>query len=781
MLSLFDSFVVPGVEYVTMYKDDQDPNLYYMLPEYPRMTLAGDGGPQFNLVIFARDFRLFKDAAADLSRTETEGGLITMTTELSVSEEDQAKIRDYIAGGGGPLGIRSLFFGPSVFRYEMLVRPLSNAIRLAYPVWVDGKVQFTLIPAAGDTFVKATAGSDKPSLMGSNLANYQALLGQEGVGLFNAMVGKGWTPGMVSYSVTFLARIPSLTVSVTGSMTDTFQNIRDNFCTPYNYYGRLYYRLILPFNDLQQIRNKVASLTIDVSGTDFPSDNPDKSIASDVEQKLTDLAMDVIKNFLTNQFFTTFNQLGAQGSSGSSDSSDSSGGPPPTDGLFLQNFSQTQTNTIDFHINYNENVPVTKNPSRALLDIIPADQVTKRIIQADLSHPYFQILDVTVRVTADFETDPIAAIKVHIEYNQTDETGGGQKAQTQEFGFLTGQEVFRFQQVMAKAADGTPKDTYTYWSEIQYKASEKDDKTTPQTVNDRILVIGYNQLNCIRVQASWGAIPADTISRVSVHFNYPDPTLNLATQQKDVSLTPTNVTDSWFTYTGGNPSIEYEYQVSYFLTAGQRMDMPVQKSKSSTLIVDSPFEDMLTVTFVPQGQFPPINTVMVSARYTDPGDGYTESAVHQFTALTDTWTWTVRLHDKTKRAFQYKTDITYVDGSSDAGTWLDGAEGTILVGAMGGRKIMEVDVIPAMLDLQKQWKLVIVKLKYEDPANNVSVDKVFQISAANAGDQFAWKFPIMDPKQQKYSYEVDAYGFDGVANKVVGPLQTDNQALVLQL
>lgn len=777
MLSLFDSFVVPGVEYVTIYKDDQDANLYYMLPEYPRMSLAGDGGPQFNLVIFARDFHLFKDAAADLASTETEGGLITMTTELSVTEDDQTKIRNYIAGGGYR-SFRSIFVSPEIFHFE-LVQPQADAIRLSYPVWVDGKVQFTLIPAGGDTFVKATAGSDKPSLMGSNLANYQALLGQEGVGLFNDMVGKGWTPGMVSYGVTFLARIPSLTVDVTGSMQDTFQNIRDNFCSPYWWYGRLYYRWVVPFNDLQQIRNKIASLTINVNATNFPSDNPDKSIASDVEQKLTDLAMDVIKDFLTNQFFTTFNQLGAQDSSSSSNGSSSSDGSPPTENLILKNFEQQQTNQIDFHIKYNENVPVTKNPSRALLDIIPADQVSKRIIQADLSQPYFQILDITVRVTADYQTDPIAAIKVHVEYDQTDETGGGRKTQNQEFGFLTGQEVFRFQQVMAKAADGSPKDTYTYWSEIQYKASEQTDKTTPQTVNDRILIIGYNQLNCIRVQASWGAIPADTIDRVAVHFNYPDPKLNLATAQKDVSLTPSAPVDTWFTYTGGNPSIEYEYQVSYFMASGQRIDVPAQKGTSSTLVVNSPFEDTLSVTFVPQGEFPPTNTVMVSTRYAD-SSGYTQTAVHQFTSLSDTWTWVVRLHDKAQRAFQYKTDVTYTDGSSDQGEWVAGTEGTILVGAPGGRKIMEVDVIPAMLDLQKQWKLVIVKLKYEDSANNVSQDKVFEITAANAGDQLAWKFPIMDPKQQKYSYEVDAYGYDG-ASKTVGPLQTDSQALVLQI
>jgi hypothetical protein len=775
MLTLFDSFVVPGVDYVTVYKDDQDPNQYYMLPEYPRMTQAADGGPQFTLIIFARDFHLFKDAAADLASTETEGGLISMTTELSVSDEDQAKIRDYIANGSG--GYMPFFMGPGLWRFAMWMRPQNNAVKLSYPIWVDGKVAFSLIPAAGDTFVKAQAGSDKPSLVATNVANYSAVLGQEGVGLFNDMVQKGWTPGTVSYTTTFMARVPNLHIDVTGDMKDTFQNIRNNFCEPYPWGGRMYLRLAVPINDLQQIRNKVASLTINVVSTDLPA-GTDKSLGDDVQQKLQDMALDVLKDFLTNQFFTTFNQLAQQGPAGSSSSSPD--GAPPAEDLFLKNFEQQQENSIDFHIDYQKNVPITKYPNRALLDIIPADQVKKRVIQADLSHPYFQILDVSVRVTADYATDPIAAIKVHIEYNQADETGGGQKSQTAEFGFITGQEVYRFQQVMAKAGDGTPKDTYTYWSEIQYKASERTDKTPPQQVNDRFLIIGYNQLNCIRVQASWGAIPSDTISRVAVHFNYPDPKLNLATQQKDISLTPDHTTDSWFTYTGGSPSIEYEYQVSYFLTTNQRLDMPVQKSKSSTLVIDSPFQDTLTVTFVPQGQFPPINTIVVNTRYTDPSDGYTQSGVHNFTTLSDTWAWSVRLHDKKQRNFQYKTDVTYTDGSSDQGTWVNGTEGTVLVGPLGGRKIMEVDVVPAMLDLQKQWKLVIVKLKYEDVANNVSQDKVFQISAANAGDQFAWKFPIMDPKLQKYTYEIDAYGYDGT-DKVVGPTQTDNQALVLQV
>ena len=58
MLNFFNSFVVPGVDNVTIYHDDQDPRQFYMLPEFPSIKTGPDGGPMFNLIIFARDFHL---------------------------------------------------------------------------------------------------------------------------------------------------------------------------------------------------------------------------------------------------------------------------------------------------------------------------------------------------------------------------------------------------------------------------------------------------------------------------------------------------------------------------------------------------------------------------------------------------------------------------------------------------------------------------------------------------------------------------------------------------
>ena len=65
----------------------------------PAILRRENGTPSFNLISFARDFSLLANEASELPTAETEGGLLQLTTSLEVTEEDQNKIRAYIAGG----------------------------------------------------------------------------------------------------------------------------------------------------------------------------------------------------------------------------------------------------------------------------------------------------------------------------------------------------------------------------------------------------------------------------------------------------------------------------------------------------------------------------------------------------------------------------------------------------------------------------------------------------------------------------------------------------------
>jgi hypothetical protein len=795
MLNFFNSFVVPGVDNVTIYHDDQDPRQFYMLPEFPTIKTGPDGGPMFNLVIFARDFHLMKDAAQGLPATETEGGLLGMTTELSVSQENQVKILQYIQNDmrkDAQRNIRPIFRGPG----KVLIEPLMaftpvQPPRLSYPIWVeppDSAVTFCIVPAGGETFIKATAGSNKPSLIAENIANYSVLLGQEGVELVRSVVDQGSVIGNVNYTVSFVARIPSLSIHIYGDASNIYNEIKD-YCQVhenYSYDGKNWHYSYPAVSSLNELKTISAHLHVDIDAGDFHQAvaGSDPSAAQAVEQQVQTLALNIAQTYLQNVFFAPPFSAGLDPAKLGTDplahdpNADKSKGAQPPNQLWLKTFTQSMQGSFDFKIDFRSNFTVTKYPNSMLTTMVSADAIKKRLITADLSHPYFQNLGVSVRVTADFEKDPIAAIKVLVNYKQIDEPTGQVRTETQTFTFTTGQEVFFFQAVMAKDQSGVPKDTYTYSSEIIYKASSQTEKIPPQQTNERSLVLGYNELSCVRVQATWGAVPADTINRVQVHFKYPG--LNSSTAESDVFLSAEHPDATWFTYTGGNASSAYQYQLSYFLVSGQRLDLPVQTGLSGTLVVNAPFEDMLRITFVPQGSFPPVSSIVVTARYTDADNDYNQQDVHMFTNLTDTWSWQVRLRDKRKRDFQYKVDVTYADGSADQGEFQPGTEGTILVGKVA-KQILEVSVVPTLLDLQQTWKLVIVRLKYQDPDNQVDLSENLMITAANAGQPLTWNVPLKNAALKKYTYQIEAFAFDATKNKVVAPTVTDDPLLVLQL
>ena len=785
MLNVFPSLVVPGVENVTLYHDDSDENMFYMVPDMPVFKTGVDGKPMMHLIVVGRDFYLFKDKAQDLAAAETELGIFNMTTALEVTQADQDKIRTYLASLRNYY--RPAFKGGRVCYQIVATHPDPSQIKLGFPEWTTpAQVIFSLAgQGAGDTFIKVATGSDAPSLLNDCTANYQATLGQEGVELMRQAMTQGFSAASVWYKVSFVARLPAINISITGDAKNVYTDIK-NYCQVNETYsgsksGSWSYPQV---SDLKQLKTISASLQITYDDGDFTSATG--AAGDDIAKQISTFIFTTATNYIQNIFFAAPFSPGVPTAELGTDPlahnpwKDPNSAPSPTNQLWLKNFTQDMEGSFGFSATYNKNIVVTKNPSSMLESLISKDAYKNSIISADLSHPYFQILDASIGVTADFVNDPIAAIIVHCEYKQTDEITGEVRQHSDDFEFKTGQEQFRFQAFMAKAKDGTPKEEYTYSTQLVYKFSAEPVNNPPVTTNTRALLIGYNNLSCVHVAAVLGSVPVDTVSRVQVHFEYPDPNLTIPSKSKDVFLSPDHPGDSWFTFTGNNPSTEYTYQCTYFLTNGETITGDVKRSTSGTCAFSAPFEDTLNVTFVPQGQFPPTQQIVVSTQYVDPTDGYRETAVHSFASLKDTWTWQVRLHNRNMRTFKYKVDTTFIDGSSDTGDWKDGTEGTILVGQIA-QKILEVDVIASLVDFSKTWKLVLVKLKYLDATNSVDQEQVFQITAQNASQSFAWRFPVKDQTNKKYTYEIDAYGIDPSQQKVIGPLPTDNSTLVIQL
>jgi hypothetical protein len=784
MLNLFNSFVVPDVKYVTVYHDDQDDHLFYMVPELPSIMQTAEGGPAFRLIAFARDFTLLANAASELPTGETEGGLVTMTTELRVNDEDQEKIRSYIQGGMGAnplLALRPRLAGNEI-RFSAL-RAFSSPPRLSYPTWVDGSVSFNIFPGAGETFVKAKEGSEKPSLVTSNLASYSAVLGQEGVRLIRAAVEDGWSPGTVNYSVSFVARIPALTVTVTGNAKDAYEELKE-YCTVYEHYqnGNTHTNWQYPaVSSLEQIREIFTSLHIEVDVGEFRGEAAaDGGAAANAQEAMQNAALTIVQQLIKDRFLAPGFSPGVKPQLGNP--LPHAPGPPNPDmtnnQFYLKEFTQEMGGEIDFTFTSRSNLTVTKNPNSQLFTLVDPEQIKNTIVEADLSKPYFHLLDVPVRVTANFDKDPIAAVKVFLDYDEKDDQTGEQKTQTAEFLFDSNDDVFYFRTVMARDADGRPKDSYDYRSQLIYKASAKSEEVPLKETRERSLIIGYDQLDCVQVTAQWGSIPVAAVQQVQVHFKYPG--VSLPTAETDIFLRADAPEGTWFTYTEGKPSREYEFQTTFFMADGQKLQLPVEKGVAERLLINAPFEDKLRATFVPQGSFPPVASIVLSVRYQDPENSYDVSDVHTFTGPAETWLWEVDLADKAKREFEYKVDVTFADGSSESRDWQKAGEGTVLVGDVA-RQMLNVEVVPTLVDLTK-WKLVIVRLRYADPANEVALDHTIQLTSAGVTDPalLKWTIPLKDGAVKKYSYEIQAFGQDGTTKHAVPLTETEDPLLVLE-
>lgn len=785
MLNLFSKFTVPGVDRVEIYQDDEDERRFYMLAGKPSFALGPDGKPLVTLIAFARDLSLMASVSEQLPSGETEGGLLTMQLELMVTQEDQKKIRDYIKAEvltGRQRMIRPFMEGGRV----QLTMARAGGVEpvLSYPTWVDGTVAFSLMPAAGPTFVKAAEGSDKPSLTGTNLANYNVMLGQEGVRLLRESLKKGALGGTLNYALSFMARIPNIYLRISGDWKNVFEEAKTHATITETQNGHVV-RQFPAVASLTEFRSYFASVKIEIDKTNFPpmaGQDPAAAASANtaLETMLTTMASGYITAKLTTPTFSTHEQMTAKLGTDPLQNFKSGSGPPVGGNqLWLKDWDQTMEGEFEFILEGRVAQPVSTYPNGLFYEIISPEEFSRHIIEADLNTPIFHVLEVPVRVTADFTTDPIAAIQVSVTYEQTDEKTGNVKSKAETFTFTTGTEVFYFRTTMAKQSDGAPKADYTYTSKINYKAASAAVTTPPVTTAEKSLVIGYDRLSCVRVACIAGAIPWEEVERVDVDLTYPGSKLPTGTQR--ITLLSGATEGSWFTYTEGNPSREYEYQLSFQLKDGPKLVQPKQRAITDRLVVDAPFNDQLDVTFVPQGMFPPIASIVLSVRYQH-GEGataYREDEVHVFTNNTETWQWKVRLPDPSARAFEYKVDITYADGSASQGEFQPGTEGTQLIGEVTS-KTLEVEVVAGALDMTK-WKLVIVRLNYVDPVTRAPQSETFQITPANVTSPLIWKIGLRDPAARSYTYEIQAFGADGTTKQSVPPTSREDSLLVLEV
>ncbi|HST64934.1 MAG TPA: hypothetical protein VLM05_07075 [Mycobacteriales bacterium] len=735
MLSLYDPIVVPGVEQVVLHRDDELTHRFYLLTDKATLVRDSAGAPLFTFMLYARDV----DRLAEDDR-EVERGYLALSTQVSVSAADQQKILAYL---------RAKLADELARQRPFLGRPLTTAEpELAYPpLWTEGGVELVTVPTAMSPF---SAGSKEPSLVGTNVAVFAQQLDQEGAEFLRQSLLQGKAPALVNYRLHYAARIPSIRIRITGDRAAFYEEIKRHYSyvswartdTHYWFYD---------IRTLQEIRTTIdttdswdrtfQSLKMTVEDGDFRAD-----AGSDVTTKLTELAFAVLKDTVLPSFFADK--------------------WAPSDAEKASGFSHNSTGTVDITFEQSSVIAQGINPSGILGQELTAADVAANTVWIDLSQLAFPELDVTVNANVDFAADPIYALKVFLSYDAEDETrddparpGSHPRVKAaKELTFRSADTPGRWRQIMAKSADGAPKDTYSYWSELVYKDTGKRIRV-PATgmldTQERQLIISYARLGFVKVDLLLGSLPP-AVEFVDVAVRCPTATGSDATQT--FTLTREQPTASYFTYTGKDAeTTPYFYTVTHNLAGGQRMALPEQTSTAATLTVTNPFQFSVTTHFVAAGDFSQLAQIIVDAHYEDGPHDFRQDFHTELAKAGASADWLLQLRDPEQREFSYVASVLRTDGTRvDLPPATARLGGSVFVGT-GGVAPLNVQVVNTV-DWTK-YQVAVVSLRHDDTTSRLHQSKEFVLHPGDTTDP-EWLILLQDPAEDGFDYRVRLVGVD---------------------
>ncbi|MDM7915321.1 MAG: hypothetical protein QUU85_08665 [Candidatus Eisenbacteria bacterium] len=754
MLTLYDSFDVPDVPNVKIYRDDQVPHRFYMVSERATVARDDEGHPIFLFILYARDV---DKLPAD--QLEVERGYVAMTTQAAVTKEAEEKIRAFL---------RQKLADERSRRFRFLRNLVASAEpELGYPpLWLDGKVDFRVVPE--DMVIKA-AGSSVPSLIGTNVASFTAHLDRNGAELFRQSVEKGKNPSGVWYNLKFAARIPAITIRVVGDRGAFYDEVKNYVTKTWTHIQRTEFlgftlserRWTTTWSELSSIskfRSEFHNLRIEVDDSSLPSDE-----RNEMKDKLEEMAFSIIQSNILPAFFEqALKDVGQQ----------------EKDPHAMIPVHESFRGSIDMTITRSQIVEKQANPNALLFNAMTTEEIKANTIYVDLSQTFFQELDVTVHPNVNFTEDPVFALKVSLDYDQKDDVRGEQIKRAKDFLFKQADQIGRWRVVLAKGSDGAPKDSYRYWSEVTYKDTGQAIRIPPSGAiesRERQLVISYRRLGFVKVNLTLGSLP-DNVKSVQAQVNYPG--ISSPTAQQQFEMTREKPTASYFTYTGktGEPG-PYRYKFVYTLADGQKMETQEQESQAEVLVVPDPFERTMNTRFLAQADFSVVDKVLVDARYEDAANDLATNFHGEMASNGESVAWSLGLRDPNKLQFSYDVIVVFKNGSRQEQKGLAGTLGQTIPVGVGAVDALDVTVIGSLVDWSK-YKIAIVSLKYDD-ANAVHEAKSFTFQQATSADQ-SWRVLLRDRSKKSYQYRIKLVAAAATDNREDDWKTTEEAVLVIQ-
>jgi len=781
MLSLLDPVQIDDL---ALFRDDEDPRKFYVLPDEPVIPVDAAGVPDFYFIHYIRDLASQPDPPAGGAAPEYAGGYVQFRTVLSMPKEREDKLRNALraqltqekSAGKKP-------FGVAIDSTEPL---------LASPLWSKGTVKLETFKVGDNELVRQATDTVPVDLAGALGASVNLTLSSDGAEVFWSSFQhfkEQQIPIVIRYALTYKARVSaSMTIHADRS-TVVSQIWKKAEPRPARWIGPLRCWQFIPFVGevspllIMKLRQDNGDPTIDAL-TEWKkvkeaihSSVTDSTIqvtinvgdgAGGPNDKVQEMLMNLATEVLTSRVIPAiFGDPAPQ----SSDDTDGGGGPPkgPDDQLVKlppMDSSDTTTNTFDMSFTSTDVIEQTCNPSAPIHLVLSDPSILNACFkELRLSDGFFAMMRVTAATAGiNFAADGISVVHVYLDYDQVDEGSPDRprvhRAMDQALRSETDTIHWKFD--LARDASGGHKRGYRFRTDVIY-----GDVVVRSGPNDWIdassemLDIVPAHMGVLRVQLVLTA-RRDQVQSARVVLTT---TTRAGTTLTDtIELTPDAATKTWLrptgelaAATGAKPAARtYTYQVTY-VVAGNEIAMPPVTASSDGIDLSGPFTKTLHYTLVPQGSFDGVRSISGDATYADPASGYRVTKTYQLESLSASVPFDVPAMDGGPETISVTATVNHADGSSTPLSPLTAPPGQVRIGEVVS-SYLEVQVRGDLVDFDKDVQLCVVELSYAGSADG-DVATTMTFSKAQSAPQ-TWKVPLRPGASLDYSAGVRFVAYD---------------------
>jgi hypothetical protein len=700
---------------VTVYGDDKSDFTFYLVPQTPRFRLE-DGKPVFKFI----KYRELRKEGNDLF-----GGVCAFDTEFVVAPDKLAAVKQELQNQ-----VNAIYQPRGQQPPPVVVGPLT---------YTGGTANLNI--GEGGTLVEKVRGAGKPSLYGNNVATFWVELTKAGATVFEqALQGQGGFVSVV-YDLKIWAKLPPVTARGWWHASSFYSfvqeiNTEDNFWSEDSYEESIRETMR---------KNEVMGTEFNFVGNPAMSAEDQRKMEADIRAAVTRQLEDAVERNMLKEIEKT---------------------DPDTKSLRedqdIEDIKRTvsKTQIADVNISFKESQVIEWNivPQGLLPNITTMKGPDGKgfnwkdyALEVDLNDPFFQTLEVSLRVNADFADLPIFNVEAKLSYPF------GPNPMVEEYTFSKPDDVGKFRTLVA---DKNRKYKFVY--QVNYKGDNRVFTSEEVETDDTQLTINVDDLGILVVDIAPGDINFTQVKQAQLVVRYEDQ--GLTPIERQFTLTEAKNTFQIREVIFRPRTKTIKYSVKYFMADGREFDLKDKQQDASQIYINDPFSAMKTVGLRAVGDLnTKIQSIMVDLVYKDAGNNnYTQTKSMALSKATPFFDWTFPVIDENAGELTYSGTIQYADGTTQDIPPTKAMRSTIQLGDVVADRL-EVMIVPDLIDFTAV-KLVNVSLRYVDDPNHVDErkDLIFK-----AGEQAKnWTVDLKNKAARDYKWSARFFMSDGSRKEV---------------